>query len=88
MKRNFLAGRAFRDVHEANERVLVWCIETAGRRIHGTTKEQPLARFDTIERDVLLPRRRRMRWRRGSRRSIIQTATSSSITRSTRRRTG
>jgi transposase len=55
VKRNFLAGRAFRDVREANERVLVWCIETAGRRIHGTTKEVPLARFDTIEREALLP---------------------------------
>jgi transposase len=55
VKRNFLAGRAFRDVREANERVLVWCVETAGRRIHGTTKEVPLARFDTIEHDALLP---------------------------------
>jgi len=55
VKRNFLAGRAFRDVRDANERVLVWCVETAGRRIHGTTKEVPLARFDTIERDALLP---------------------------------
>ena len=54
VKRNFLAGRAFRDVHDANERALVWCIETAGRRIHGTTKEQPLARFE-IERESLLP---------------------------------
>ena len=33
--RNFLAGRAWRDIDEANERVLVWCLETAGRRIHG-----------------------------------------------------
>lgn len=55
VKRNFLAGRAFRDVVEANERALVWCVETAGRRIHGTTKEPPLARFDTIERAMLLP---------------------------------
>ena len=55
VKRNFLAGRAFRDVREANDRGLVWCVETAGRRIHGTTKEQPLARFDVIEREALLP---------------------------------
>ena len=55
VKRNFLAGRAFRDVREANERVLVWCTETAGRRIHGTTKEAPLARYDQIERAALLP---------------------------------
>jgi transposase len=53
--RNFLAGRAWRDIDEANERVLVWCVETAGRRIHGTTKERPLARFDEIERAMLLP---------------------------------
>lgn len=52
--RNFLAGRAWRDIVEANERVLVWCIETAGRRIHGTTKEPPVARFDEIERTTLL----------------------------------
>jgi transposase len=55
VSRNFLAGRAFRDLDDANERVLVWCVETAGRRIHGTTKEQPLVRFDTIERAALLP---------------------------------
>jgi hypothetical protein len=47
VKRNFLAGRAFRDVTEANEKVLAWCVETAGRRIHGTTREQPLKRFET-----------------------------------------
>jgi transposase len=52
--RNFLAGRAWRDIDEANERVLVWCVETAGRRLHGTTKEMPLARFDEIERATLL----------------------------------
>jgi transposase len=51
--RNFLAGRTWRDIDEANERVLVWCLETAGRRIHGTTKEQPRARFDQLERAAL-----------------------------------
>jgi hypothetical protein len=55
LKRNFLAGRAFRDIVEANQRVLVWCVDTAGRRIHGTTKEPPLDRFDRIERAALMP---------------------------------
>jgi transposase len=55
VSRNFLAGRAFRDLDEANERVLIWCAETAGRRIHGTTKEPPLSRFEAIERATLLP---------------------------------
>jgi transposase len=54
VKRNFLAGRAFRDQVEANEKGLAWCIETAGRRIHGTTKEEPLKRFDELERAALL----------------------------------
>lgn len=55
LKRNFLAGRAFRDRSEANEKGLLWCIETAGRRIHGTTREEPLKRFDEVERAALLP---------------------------------
>ena len=55
LKRNFLAGRAFRDFTETNEKGLLWCIETAGRRIHGTTKEEPLKRFDEVERAALLP---------------------------------
>ena len=55
VSRNFLAGRAFRDRDDANERVLVWCVETAGQRIHGTTKERPLTPFDEIERAALLP---------------------------------
>jgi transposase len=54
VKRNFLAGRAFRNLQDANERVLVWCVETAGRRLHGTTREQPLKRFEA-EREALLP---------------------------------
>ncbi|MCI0407155.1 MAG: IS21 family transposase [Acidobacteria bacterium] len=55
VKRNFIAGRAFRDSDEANEKVGLWCLETAGRRIHGTTKEPPLKRFDEAERDALRP---------------------------------
>src|SRR4029453_4373317 len=50
VKRNFLAGRELRDIVEGNERVWVWCVETAGRRIHGTTKQIPLEIFDQLER--------------------------------------
>ena len=55
VKRNFLAGREFRDILEANARALVWCVETAGQRIHGTTRQQPLARFHEADKDALLP---------------------------------
>src|SRR5438034_1719278 len=55
VKRNALAGRAFRDVHEGNRHLLRWCLEVAGRRTHGTTKQIPLALFDEIERTALRP---------------------------------
>ncbi len=55
VSRNCLAGRAFRDVHHANEHALRWCVETAGRRCHGTIKQQPLVLFETVERAALLP---------------------------------
>jgi transposase len=53
--RNCLAGRAFRDVHDANGHALRWCLETAGMRCHGTIKQQPLVLFETVERAALLP---------------------------------
>jgi len=55
VKRNALAGRVFRDVHEGNRHLWRWCVETAGRRIHGTTKRAPLEVFDTLERAALRP---------------------------------
>ena len=55
VKRNALAGRAFRDVHEANRHLWRWCVEIAGRRVHGTTKRIPLEVFDQVERAALGP---------------------------------
>jgi transposase len=54
LKRNFLAGREFTDVTEANRRVRGWCLEIAGQRLHGTTQERPLERFEAVERSALL----------------------------------
>jgi len=55
VSRNCLAGHAFRDVHDANGHALRWCLETAGQRVHGTIKQQPLVLFETVERAALLP---------------------------------
>jgi transposase len=55
VKRNFLGGRAVTPLSQANQDVLVWCGTTAGLRRHGTTKEQPLKRFEETERDRLQP---------------------------------
>ncbi len=55
VKRNFLGGRTPTPLAQANQEVLNWCNATAGRRVHGTTKEQPLVRFQQVERARLQP---------------------------------
>ena len=57
MKRNILAGREPTSRSQANHNVLCWVEETAGKRTHGTTREQPLVRFE-LEHSALqfLPR--------------------------------
>lgn len=55
VKRNFLAGRDPTPVTQANREALIWCKTTAGLRIHGTTKEQPLVRFQEVEQSQLHP---------------------------------
>jgi hypothetical protein len=55
VKRNFLGGRESTTIIRANQEVISWCNTTAGMRIHGTTKEQPLVRFQTVEQERLQP---------------------------------
>jgi transposase len=55
VKRNALAGRTFRDLHDANRHLRRWCLEIAGRRVHGTTKQRPLDVFTQVERAALQP---------------------------------
>jgi transposase len=54
VKRNFLGGREPTVLTQANRDVQRWCLTTAGQRIHGTTRERPLARFET-EQAILQP---------------------------------
>jgi hypothetical protein len=55
VKRNFLGGREPTTISQANQDVLDWCNDQAGLRIHGTTKEQPLVRFQEVEQARLRP---------------------------------
>ena len=55
VKKNFLPLRELRDFLDANHQLADWVMGTAGNRIHGTTKEQPLVRFAEVERHVLSP---------------------------------
>jgi hypothetical protein len=64
-KRSFLAGRSYQnamlDLHAADRDALQWVEQVAGMRpagtfgIHGTTRQRPLERFQTLEREALQP---------------------------------
>lgn len=51
--KNFLPTRDFRDLVDGNVQLADWVLTTAGLRRHGTTKEQPLVRFQEVERALL-----------------------------------
>lgn len=55
VKRNFLGGREPAALPDANAALRKWCLETAGQRVHGTTREQPLTRFTEVEQARLRP---------------------------------
>jgi transposase len=45
VKRNFIPGRAFRDLEDFNAQLFAWQREIADQRVHGTTHVQPIVRF-------------------------------------------
>lgn len=55
VKRNFFGGRDPLPLDQANALLQQWCQETAGQRVHGTTRERPLARFLQVEQAALKP---------------------------------
>jgi len=55
VKRNFLAGRPPTPIDELNAKLRTWCLETAGRREHGTTRQHPIEQFERYERAALRP---------------------------------
>lgn len=52
IKRNFVPGRRFEDLTHLNTELLYWMANVADKRIHGTTHERPIERF---EREELIP---------------------------------
>jgi transposase len=59
VKHNALAGRPFASLVALQAHLSRWSVEVADRRIHGTTRERPIDRFDRDERGTLLPLPRR-----------------------------
>jgi transposase len=55
IRQAFMAGRTFRDIHDANTQLLEWIQNKAGLRLHGTTRQQPRIVFETVEQKALQP---------------------------------
>src|SRR5690606_9406948 len=51
----FFRGETWHGREEVQRRVTTWCRESAGTRIHGTTRKRPLAVFENAEREALAP---------------------------------
>ena len=54
-REDFFRGEDFRDLADMQERAVLWSRETAGTRLHGTTRRVPRVVFETDERTALLP---------------------------------
>ncbi|HUG86871.1 MAG TPA: hypothetical protein VMM13_20040 [Euzebya sp.] len=52
---SFFAGEDFTGVADAQGHAERWCCDTAGMRIHGTTRVRPAEHFAAVEAPVLLP---------------------------------
>src|SRR5271169_616177 len=55
VRSNFYAGEQFRDLGDCRERAERWCAQTAGMRIHGTTRMRPAEVFSVEEAPALAP---------------------------------
>ena len=53
LKRRFLPLRDFRHLRDANRQLADWVLETAGNRLHGTTRQRPLDHFAAVEQALL-----------------------------------
>lgn len=52
---SFFAGEDFTGIVDAQRHAERWCRDTAGMRIHGTTRVRPVEHFATVEAPVVLP---------------------------------
>ena len=57
VKQSFVPLREFRDLSDDNRQLRAWILGEAGQRVHGSTHERPLARFEQTERHLFLLQR-------------------------------
>lgn len=53
VRNNFFAGETFVDLADVRARAEVWCTDTAGMRVHGTTQCRPIEEFRAEELPLL-----------------------------------
>lgn len=55
IKNSFVPLRSFRSITDANGQLQSWLMDTAGNRIHGSTRQKPLTLFAESEKPFLKP---------------------------------
>jgi hypothetical protein len=55
VRNDFFRGEKFTSLEQAREKAVEWCSKTAGLRVHGTTRKQPIIFFEAEEKSSLLP---------------------------------
>lgn len=55
VRESWFAGEEFSDLDDMRRSAAQWCAETAGGRIHGTTRQVPREVFEAVERPVMQP---------------------------------
>jgi transposase len=57
LRESFFRAEQWIDLEHVRREALRWCTDVAGKRIHGTTRRQPLLVFTAVEKDALSPLR-------------------------------
>jgi hypothetical protein len=55
VRESWFDGEQFATLDEMRQSAEAWCRDTAGRRVHGTTRKVPAEVFEAIEKPALLP---------------------------------
>lgn len=55
VRENFFKGENWKSVNEVKESAKRWCRETAGKRIHGTTRNKPVEVYEMEEKSLMNP---------------------------------
>jgi len=55
VRENFFRGENFISRDHAQREAIRWCLKTAGKRIHGTTRKKPVEEFEQFEKPALKP---------------------------------